>query len=78
MTEVTLTAKNGRLLMLRRLTSPDHESIWTYEATLAIPGRAATTVVYDHGPWLSGYFREVADAWQGFEDTKSFAALRVS
>ena len=27
MTEVTLTAQNGRTLMLRRLTSPDDESI---------------------------------------------------
>ena len=75
MTEVTLTAENGRTLMLRRLTSPDDESIWTYEATLAIPGGAVATVIYDHGPWLAGYFREVADAWQGFDDTKSFSSL---
>lgn len=62
-------------MSLERVADRDAESIWSYRATLAVPGGAVTTVVYEHGGWLAAYFRELADAWSGFKGTKSFASL---
>lgn len=70
-----LTAGNGRTLSLERVSHRDDVSVWSYQATLAVSGGAMTTVVYEHGGWLATYFRELADAWSGFEGTKSFASL---
>lgn len=75
MTEATLTAENGRTLQLQRLTSRDDEAVWEFEATLSIPGGSVTTIVYDHGTSLASFFRELADAWRGFSDIKSFGSL---
>lgn len=76
MDRVELTAGNGRTLTLEHISDPDNESVWSYHATLAVPGAGTmTTVVHDHGRLLAGYIRELADAWSGFDGTKSFASL---
>ncbi len=47
-TEVTLTAENGRTLTPRRMTSPDEGTVWAYEATFTIreepPRRSSTNM----------------------------------
>lgn len=54
---VNLTAGNGRALILERVSSRDVDSVWSYEATLAVPKGALRTVVYEHGRWLATDFR---------------------
>ena len=76
MERVELTAGNGRTLALQHLSDPDDDLIWSYQATLAVPGAGAiTTIVHDHSRLLATYFRDLADAWSGFDGTKSFASL---
>jgi hypothetical protein len=43
--DVKLTGENGRTLTLKRVSHRDDESVWSYEATLAVPGGAMTTIV---------------------------------
>ena len=75
MDEVVLDGENGRTLTLRRLSSRDDEGIWKYEATLSIPAASATSEVYDLGDRLGPFFRELADAWNGFDGVKEYSSL---
>lgn len=73
--ELTLTAENGRTLHLRGVRRSADGSVESYEATLAISGGSVTATVHEYGTWLPRFFRELADAWRGFDDVKSFASL---
>jgi hypothetical protein len=72
--EVTLTAENGRTLRLGNVVRSGDGSI-DYDATLTVPGGSVTTTVHEHGTWLPGFFRDLAGAWMGFDDPKSFGSL---
>jgi hypothetical protein len=73
--QVELTAENGRVLTLRRISSPNEDSIWRYEATLRVDGGQMTTVVLDLGTGLRDLFTGLAEAWKGFDGTRSFGSL---
>ena len=73
--DVTLTAENGRTLRLSNVERCGDGRIDTFEATLTFPGGSATTTVHEFGTSLPHFFRELADAWRGFDDVKSFASL---
>jgi hypothetical protein len=72
---VDLNAGNGRRLILERVSGRDVDPVWSFRATLAVHEGTTTTIVYEHGRRLAAYFRELADAWQGFDGVKSFASL---
>lgn len=74
--EVALTGENGRSLRLSNVVRAGDGSIEAYEATLTVPGVvSAATVVYEHLSHLASFFRDLADAWRGFDGVKSFASL---
>lgn len=70
-----LDGQDGRTLTLRRTARRDSEAGWAYEATLAFPEASARTIVYDHGDWLGPFFRELAEAWSGFNGVKECGSL---
>ncbi|MDP9441766.1 MAG: DUF6228 family protein [Actinomycetota bacterium] len=73
--EITLTAENGRTLCISNVVRGGDGVVETYDATLTIPGGSVTTTVHEFGTWLPRFFRELADAWRGFDDAKTFGSL---
>lgn len=73
--DLTLTAENGRTLRLSNVVRGDDGRIESYEATLTIEGGSITTAVHEFGTWLPRFFREIADAWRGFDGVRSFTSL---
>jgi hypothetical protein len=73
--EVTLTAENGRTLRLDSVERGGDGRIDSFQVTLTFPGGAATATVHEYGTVLPNFFRELADAWRGFDGVKSFASL---
>ena len=73
--EITLTAENGRTLRLSNVVRGGDGLVEAYEATLTMPGGSVTTIVHEYGTSLPQFFRELADAWQGFDHVKTFASL---
>jgi hypothetical protein len=73
--EVEIGGQSGHFLRLRRTSPQDSETIWSYEATLSWPAGTATTEVVEHGGWLAPFFRELADAWSGFDGAKEYGSL---
>lgn len=73
--EITLTAENGRTLRLSNVVRAGDGSVETYEVTLTLPGGSVTTTVHEFGTWLPRFFRELGDAWRGFDGVKSFGSL---
>ena len=74
--ELTLTGENGRSLRLSNVVRAGDQRIEMYEATLAVPGiGSATTSVHEYGSYLAPFFRELAEAWRGFDDVKTFVSL---
>lgn len=49
--------------------------MWSYSATLTFAEGEASTEVHEHGGSLAPFLRELADAWRGFEDTRTYGSL---
>lgn len=63
--QIVLDGRNGRSLSLGRTTRGDTAAFWSYVATLRLPSAEATTVVFDHGASLAGFFRGLRDDRDG-------------
>jgi Family of unknown function (DUF6228) len=75
MDEVTLEGVNGRSLSLRLDSAPDADAVWRYVARLSLPEGTVTSEVWDIGPGLAAFFRDVASSWQGFDGVKEYGSL---
>lgn len=75
MVGVTLTAENGRTLSLSNVVRGRDGAVQSYDATLTMPDGSVTTTVHEYGTWLPQFFRQLADAWRGFDDLRSFGSL---
>lgn len=74
--EVTLTGENGRSLRLSKAVRGGDDRLESFEATLVVLGvGSATTTVNEYGSQLAPFFNELAEAWRGFDDVKTFASL---
>lgn len=69
-----MIAENGRTLKLCNVVRSGDGSV-DYDATLTVPGGSVTKTVHEYGTGLPGFFRDLANAWQGFDDAKSFGSL---
>ena len=66
---------NGRSLSLRIDQGRDNDAIWRYIASLSLPQGKVTSEVWDVGPGLATFVRDLANSWQGFEGLKEYASL---
>jgi hypothetical protein len=75
MVEVQPEGDGGRVLILHRLKNRDADGIWSYSAELSLPEGRVTTNVWDMGPGLGSFMREIADAWRGFDGVREYGSL---
>jgi hypothetical protein len=72
---VIIDGENGRTLAISNPHPRDQDEIWAYDAKLETEAGAMQTRVWDSGESLARYFRELAEAWRGFDEAREFDAL---
>lgn len=73
--EVEITSVEGRHLRFRQPAKSSDESMWSFSAALSTETAEASVAVWELGPGMASFFKELAAAWRGFDGTKEYGSL---